>query len=84
MKRKVLCLVTLILSVAWGFSQTKKVSGTVKNPQGGAVPFASIVETGTANGVSGDANGNFSITISDTASITVSSSGFTSKTFQPA
>jgi TonB-linked SusC/RagA family outer membrane protein len=63
----------LLCFVAAGQSRT--VSGQVREATGAGVPFASVTETGTRNGVTADGSGNFTITISGN-SITVSAAGF--------
>ena len=43
------------------------VTGTVNNESGATVPFANVIEKGTANGVTTDMDGNFSIVVSKLA-----------------
>jgi TonB-linked SusC/RagA family outer membrane protein len=83
MKQAFLLLTALFLSTAVIFAQSKKINGIVKSTQGNAIPFASIIETGKQNGVTSDTNGNFSIVIGNSASIIISSAGFTTQTFTP-
>lgn len=46
-------------------AQEIRISGTVSDELGQPLPGASIVEKGTANGVTSDFDGNYSITVSD-------------------
>jgi hypothetical protein len=64
-----------------GIVVKKPVTGRVLDDAGNPVAFASIMEKGTKNGVSADANGRFSIALlSDTATmIAVSSVGYDSQ-----
>ena len=56
------------------------VKGVVKDPQGGPLPGANILEKGTTNGVTTDFDGNFSITVPDqNATLVVSYVGFETK-----
>jgi len=82
MKRKLLfkkllffCAFLLPLSV---LAQT--ISGKITDDNGDAIPFANIIEKGTSNGTTSDADGNFSLTVNQLpVIIVVSSLGFTSK-----
>jgi TonB-linked SusC/RagA family outer membrane protein len=61
------------------FSQGRRVSGQVKDERGQGVPFASVNETNTKNGVTADATGNFSLTINGNQ-LTISAAGFQTQT----
>ena len=65
------------------FSQTRTITGTVRDEAGAAVSFATITETGKTNSVSADVNGAFSIVIQTNSSLTISASGFTPQTITP-
>jgi iron complex outermembrane receptor protein len=70
-----ICMLTL-LSVA-GFSQQKRqVSGILLDSIGEPVGGASIVEKGTPNGTSSDANGSFNLVVAENAVLVVSAIGF--------
>ena len=57
--RKFLVLFTsLMLSGVLAFAQTHTVSGTVNDESGTPVPYATVVEKGTRNATTADANGN--------------------------
>lgn len=68
----------LMLLSALSFGQARTITGQVVDPQGNAVPFATIIVKGAATGVAADGNGNFSITAAPNSILTVSSSGFSS------
>jgi len=63
----------LAVSIALG-QQT--ITGSVSDEDGAPLPGASIVEVGTNNGVVADFDGNFSITVGDDASLSVSFLGY--------
>ena len=63
----------LAISVALG-QQT--ITGSVSDEDGAPLPGASIVEVGTNNGVVADFDGNFSISVGDDASLSVSFLGY--------
>ncbi|HTE24965.1 SusC/RagA family TonB-linked outer membrane protein, partial [Flavitalea sp.] len=57
-----------------------KISGTVTDPNGQAIPDATISENGTTNSTSSDADGAFTITVAGTKSVlTISSVGYETK-----
>jgi iron complex outermembrane receptor protein len=60
MKKRLLLLLTLLLSAGFAFAQTA-VTGIVKQSNGAAVPNATIKVRGTSISVSADENGRFSI-----------------------
>lgn len=59
--RKFLLLSLLMAFSVSVFAQTRTITGKVTDETGAPVPFASVTEKGTTQGVSADANGNFSI-----------------------
>jgi CarboxypepD_reg-like domain/von Willebrand factor type A domain/Secretion system C-terminal sorting domain len=62
---KLLCVfVMLTLLSSQVISQSRVVSGSVKDEKNNPVSFASILIKGTSSGVSADANGHFSIKLS--------------------
>ena len=69
-------LAVMITSVA--FAQKLTVTGNVTDASNGEpVPFASVHEKGTMNGVNTDVNGHYSITVSKEATLVFSSIGYT-------
>jgi TonB-linked SusC/RagA family outer membrane protein len=77
-----LCALLMLFS-AFAFGQTRTVTGTVLDASGSPVPFATVMEVGTKNAVSADANGNFTIKIASNARLSVSASGYTAQTITP-
>lgn len=80
MKKLIATLATIFWLCIAAYSQTKTVTGKVKEPNGEPVPFASVTEVGTKNSVSADVNGNFSIRVSSSAELLISASGYDAKT----
>lgn len=68
--------VLLMLSGAFAFAQTHTVTGTVKDDAGTSVPFATVTETGTRNATTADANGNFTIKMKGSGTLTFTATGF--------
>ena len=63
MKRKLTLIVVMLLTgCAFAFAQTK-VSGTVKDDQGGTLPGVTITVKGTTNAATTDVNGKYSISV---------------------
>ena len=60
-------------------AQQSSVSGTVTDESGEPLPGVNVIEQGTTNGTSTDFDGNFSIEISDGATLEFSSMGFAPK-----
>lgn len=78
--RKILSLITvLVLCSALAFSQSRVITGTVRDEKGEPIPFASVTEKGTRNGVSADANGNYRITAADNAVLVFSGTGLSAR-----
>ena len=50
-------------------AQKKSITGIITDTAGEAVIGASIVEVGTTNGTVSDVDGNFTLSVSDNASI---------------
>ena len=63
---------------AW--AQTNAISGRVTGSDGGALPGATILERGTSNGVSTNADGAFSLRVQPGATVVISSVGYTAQT----
>lgn len=53
------------------------VTGQITDENGTALPGATIIEKGTTNGVTSDADGNFTITVDDEATLVISFIGYT-------
>jgi TonB-linked SusC/RagA family outer membrane protein len=83
MRKNLSLLSVLMLICALAFGQSRTVTGQVKDEKGESVPFATITETGTRNGVQADANGFFTIKIPQNAQLTITAAGHTSQTIKP-
>ncbi|RYF44602.1 MAG: SusC/RagA family TonB-linked outer membrane protein, partial [Chitinophagaceae bacterium] len=75
--RKILSLLAvLVLSTVLAFSQTRPVSGTVRDDQGNPIPFTTVRLKGSSTGVSADADGKFTISAAQNAILVFSAAGF--------
>ena len=83
MRKLASLLAVLMLFNAFAFAQQKTVTGQVKDAKGEAIPFATVLETGTNNAATADANGTFSIRIKEGSSLTISAVGFNETTLRP-
>jgi TonB-linked SusC/RagA family outer membrane protein len=69
--------VAAILCSLLVFAQNRNVSGTVTDANGKAIPFASVTVKGTKNGVTADADGQFTIkSVASGTVLVISSVGF--------
>lgn len=59
---------------AW--AQSRTVSGTVTGPEGAGLPGVTVVEKGTTNGMATGLDGDFSLTVSENATLVFSFIGF--------
>src|SRR3990170_1523051 len=78
---KMVALVTVILMLSAAadlFAQGKTITGMIRSDDGAPLPGASIVEKGTTNGTVTNADGIYSMTVSEGAVITVSFIGMKS------
>ncbi|WP_375417075.1 SusC/RagA family TonB-linked outer membrane protein [uncultured Hymenobacter sp.] len=81
MKQKLLLFLLLgLLLAAPAWAQTQAISGRVLGSDGGAIPGATVLERGTTNGASTNAEGNFSLSVQPGASLVISSVGYTAQT----
>ncbi|MCQ2115525.1 MAG: TonB-dependent receptor [Bacteroidales bacterium] len=82
MKSKLITSLVMLLACVTMMAQTsKKISGTVVDAKGEAVIGASILETGTNNGVITDLDGNFTFTGKVGTAVEVSSIGYKTVAF---
>jgi TonB-linked SusC/RagA family outer membrane protein len=72
--------VVFMLTGALAFSQSRVVTGKIVSDKGAGVPYASIKSSNSNTGASADAEGNFSLRVTDATVLTVSSNGFESQT----
>jgi TonB-linked SusC/RagA family outer membrane protein len=78
--RKFLSLfAVLVMCSLLAFSQEKNVTGRVTDSQGQPVPFASVRIKGSKLGVSGDADGYFTIKAAPTETLVISGTGIEAK-----
>src|SRR5690348_14435616 len=83
MKRTLVLFSVLMLIGFLASAQTRVVTGIVKDESGAPVPFATVTETGTRNATTADANGNFSIKMKGTGSLSFSAAGFAASDVTP-
>jgi TonB-linked SusC/RagA family outer membrane protein len=82
--RKIASLCTvLVLFCTLAFGQTRTVTGQIRDDKGEAIPFATILETGTQNATKADGAGSFSMKIKEGSTLTISAIGFTTATVTP-
>lgn len=78
--KKFCSIVFTMLLALQAFAQTNTVSGTVTDSTGQPVIGAAVIEAGTANGVSTDLDGAYSIKVKDGAALTFSCIGYQDQT----
>lgn len=76
MKRKIMLLMYLFLSLGTLMAQTKSISGLVLDDLGESVIGATVIEVGTTNGTITDVDGKFTIKVGNNATIRISYTGF--------
>jgi TonB-dependent SusC/RagA subfamily outer membrane receptor len=64
MKKSTFLLLLVFTVPACVFSQSRQISGSVKNQNGQPIPLASVQQKGTKNGATANENGHFSISVS--------------------
>ena len=83
MTRILSLFVVFMLTGVLAFSQNRTVSGVVTDGKGTVIPFATIRVVGTKSGDNANADGSFTIrTLTDRGQLTISSSGYESKTIE--
>ena len=84
MKNKIFCLCTFILASTASALAQMKVSGTVVDDLGDPLMAATVLETGTGNGVVTDIDGKFTLTMqSNSNTLTISYVGYKKQTLKP-
>jgi hypothetical protein len=78
MKNHLLCFLFLLLGSMTALAQ-KRVSGNVTGSDGFPLIGVAILEAGTDNGTSSDIEGNYTLDISDGATLNFSYTGFASQ-----
>jgi TonB-linked SusC/RagA family outer membrane protein len=75
--KKLITLISLLLfMVLPAMAQTRTVSGTVRDSSGRPIPYATVTEMGKKNAVTADADGNFSIKVTENAKLVITASGY--------
>ena len=81
-------VISIVLSLALGvssiFAQTRKVTGTITDVNGEAVPAATVMIQGTKSGTTADSDGKYSISAQKGAVLEFSSIGYVSVTVKVA
>jgi TonB-linked SusC/RagA family outer membrane protein len=78
--RRVLLLFSLLsLYLGTTFAQTKQVTGTVSEKDGGTIPGVSVILKGTKTGTQTDGNGKFSISVPNNAVLQFNFVGYTTR-----
>ena len=79
---RLMALVCMLCACQFIAAQTKNFQGVVKDSKGNTLPGVTILETGTANGVSTDVDGHFEIKMTPGNTLTVSYVGYVTRTIQ--
>lgn len=85
MEMKLFTRYKLLLLLGWllalpAWAQTQAISGRVSGSDGGGLPGATILEQGTTNGISTNADGAFTFSVKPNATLVVSSVGYVTQT----
>ncbi|MGI4740348.1 MAG: SusC/RagA family TonB-linked outer membrane protein [Janthinobacterium lividum] len=70
----------LVIATLPVLAQTQALSGRITGSDGSPVPGVTVVERGTTNGVSSDADGIFRLAVQPNATLIISSVGYTTQT----
>jgi TonB-linked SusC/RagA family outer membrane protein len=70
----------LIMATLPALAQSQALTGRIVGTDGSAVPGVTIVERGTTNGVSSDADGVFRLAVQPNATLVISAVGYTTQT----
>ena len=76
MKQKLFFTVLVFCSMVFSLSAQKTIIGKITDDRNQPIPNASIVEKGTTKGTISDIDGNYTITVSENATLVVSFVGF--------
>jgi TonB-linked SusC/RagA family outer membrane protein len=74
----------LVVAALPAFAQTQAITGRIIGTDGSPVPGATIVERGTTNGVTSDADGVFRLSVQPQATLVISSVGYVTQTIATA
>ncbi len=75
-----LLVLLLLLCRSYGYAQTSRISGKITSSTNEALIGVSILVSGTTQGTTSDADGNYSLTAADDATLVFSYVGFVSQT----
>ena len=78
-KQKSFLLILFLMLTCFGYSQSKKLSGTVSDVSGQPLPGVNVIEKNGSNGVVTDFDGNYTISVSTNATLSFSFVGFKTK-----
>jgi TonB-linked SusC/RagA family outer membrane protein len=70
----------LVVAALPALAQSQALTGRITGTDGSAVPGVTVVERGTTNGVSSDADGVFRLAVQPGATLVISSVGYTTQT----
>ena len=79
MKQKLFFTVLVFCSMVFSLSAQKTIIGKITDDRNQPIPNASIVEKGTTKGTISDIDGNYTITVSENATLVVSFVGLGSR-----
>ena len=74
---KKITVLLFLFAFSFGFSQ-KEVSGKISDSSGAGLPGVNVIEKGTRNGTSTDADGNYKLKVQDAAALVFSYVGYAS------
>ena len=83
MRKFLIFFAFLMFSGVCVFAQVHTVTGKVQDQNGAPVPYATVSESGTKNATTADANGNFSLKMRGTGTLTFTATGYTAAKATP-
>jgi TonB-linked SusC/RagA family outer membrane protein len=84
MKKLALLSLLAIVFSSWVMAQNRTIRGKVTDETGAPISGVNIVPTGAKTGVQTDKDGNFTITVSGSPSLTLTHAGYKAATARPA
>ncbi|HEX8428619.1 TonB-dependent receptor [Hymenobacter sp.] len=78
-KKLFIPLVCAVAAATPAWAQTRAISGRITGSDGSGIPGVTVLERGTTNGTSTGPDGGFSLTVQPTATLVVSSVGYTTQ-----
>src|SRR5688572_22515390 len=83
MKKLALLSLLAIVFSSWVMAQNRTIRGKVTDETGAPISGVNIVPTGAKTGVQTDKDGNFTITVSGSPSLTLTHAGYKAATARP-